>query len=134
MRLLFLLGMLFVSFPISCANTMTTHKESERSLNPLGAVVEFYQGPLNHLSAVKRSGCPMYPSCSQYCKESLQKHGFFVGWVMSCDRLMRCGRDETELSPRIMVDGELKYYDPVQANEILWNEDRRYPNLEMDMR
>lgn len=53
---------------------------------------------------------------------------------MTCDRLMRCGRDETELSPRIMVDGELKYYDPVQANEILWNEDRRYPNLEMDMR
>ena len=25
----------------------------------------------------------------------------------------------------IMVDGELKYYDPLQANEILWDEDEK---------
>lgn len=104
---------------------MTTNKESENSINPLRGVIDFYQGPLNHLSAVKQSECPMYPSCSEYSKESVEKHGFFVGWMMTCDRLMRCGRDETELSPRIMIDGELKYYDPVQANEILWDEDER---------
>lgn len=125
MRHLFLLGMILLSFGPSCAPTMTTNKEPENWLNPLSAVMDFYQGPLNHLSAVKHSECPMYPSCSEYGKESVEKHGFFVGWMMTCDRLMRCGRDETELSPRIMVDGELKYYDPLQANEILWDEDEK---------
>lgn len=121
MRVLFL-AVMCSSLPISCATSGVTDKEIPYPQNPLAAVIELYQGPLNHLSAVKSSGCPMYPSCSQYCKESVERHGFFVGWMMTCDRLMRCGRDEAALSPRVMVDGELKYYDPVQANEILWDD------------
>ena len=33
------------------------------------------------------------PSSSQYTREAIQKHGFLVGWVMGCDRLMRENRD-----------------------------------------
>ena len=47
--------------------------------------------------------CQMHPSCSAYSKEAFQTHGFFLGWIMTCDRLMRCGRDETHLSPVILT-------------------------------
>jgi putative component of membrane protein insertase Oxa1/YidC/SpoIIIJ protein YidD len=77
------------------------------------AFVRFYQGPLDHLSAVKQGECPMSPSCSEYSIQSLQKHGFLMGWIMSCDRLMRCGNDELRVSPEIMSNGKLKCYDPV---------------------
>ena len=46
--------------------------------------------------------------------------GFAKGWVMSMDRLMRCGRDETRIAPKIWVNGKLKYYDPIERND-LWH-------------
>jgi len=63
----------------------------------------------------------MYPSCSQYSLQSFEKHGFLIGWMMTCDRLVRCGRDETNLSQEIFVNGKLKFYDPVEKNDFWWN-------------
>lgn len=62
----------------------------------------------------------MYPSCSQYSIESFEKHGFFIGWMMTCDRLYRCGRDELRLSPRIIINEQKKTYDPVENNDFWW--------------
>ena len=45
-----------------------------------------------------------------------------MGWIMAMDRLMRCGRDETRLSPKIMIYGKLKYYDPVEKNDFWWRD------------
>jgi len=45
-----------------------------------------------------------------------------AGWVMSMDRLMRCGRDETKLSPEVFVDGKWKTYDPVGKNDFWWSD------------
>ena len=59
----------------------------------------------------------MYPSCSQYSKEAVARFGFVKGWVMSMDRLMRCGRDEVRLAPKIWVNGEWKIFDPVETND-----------------
>ncbi|RJR51766.1 MAG: membrane protein insertion efficiency factor YidD [Desulfobacteraceae bacterium] len=83
-------------------------------------MVEFYRGPLDHLSAVRSTECPMYPSDSEYGRQSLEKHGFPMGWIMTVDRLLRCGRDEVRLSPKIIVDGKVKSYDPVEANDFWW--------------
>ena len=107
---------------LSCATTEGTGSGSAHDFNPLLALVEFYRGPLNHLSAVKKGHCPMYPSCSEYCMQCLRKHGFLMGWIMSCDRLMRCGRDEMTLSPMIPINGDLKCYDPVENNDAWWSE------------
>ncbi|MCJ7539262.1 MAG: membrane protein insertion efficiency factor YidD [Desulfobacterales bacterium] len=85
-------------------------------------MIEFYRGPLNHLSAVRSGECPMYPSDSKYSLQSIQKHGMFVGWIMAMDRLMRCGRDETRLSPKIIINGKSKYYDPVEKNDFWWSD------------
>lgn len=59
----------------------------------------------------------MQPSCSAYSKEAFQAHGFFLGWIMTCDRLMRCGRDETRLSPGITTSEGRLTLDPLIAND-----------------
>jgi len=115
-----LLLLIIFSFFLSCASPGAVKKEPGDGFNPLQSIIRFYQGPLNHLSAVKRAECPMYPSCSNYSKQCFEKHGLFIGWMMTCDRLMRCGRDELRLSPWIFVDGKLKCYDPVNDNDFWW--------------
>lgn len=35
-----------------------------------------------------------YPSSSQYTKEAMRKYGFFKGYIMGCDRLMRENPEE----------------------------------------
>jgi hypothetical protein len=59
----------------------------------------------------------MYPSCSAYSRNSFAEEGFFWGFVMTCDRLMRCGRDETRLAPKVWVDGRELTVDPLEANQ-----------------
>ena len=113
---------LFFSLMASCAGTGALPNESSSGFNPLLAVVQFYRGPLNHLAAVKKGECPMNPSCSEYSIQCLKKHGFFIGWMMTCDRLMRCGRDELTLSPQIVISGKPKCHDPVENNDFWWFE------------
>ena len=119
----FILYLMIFSLLFSCASSREVTKESDTKFDPLYSIVKFYQGPLNHLSAVRRGECPMYPSCSEYSKESIKKHGMIIGWMMTCDRLMRCGRDETKISPIIIVSGKWKYYDPVERNDFWWNKE-----------
>ncbi len=121
MRRLMLLYAILFGFLFSCAHSEAVKTESENKFNPISDIVRFYRGPLNHFSAVRQSECPMYPSCSQYSLQSLHQHGLFMGWMMTCDRLMRCGRDELKLSPDTSADGKWKCYDPVENNDFWWN-------------
>ncbi|HKK90834.1 MAG TPA: membrane protein insertion efficiency factor YidD [Desulfobacteraceae bacterium] len=82
-----------------------------------GGVLYFYQ---KHLSPVDGDRCSMYPTCSGYAAETFKKHGFPVGWIMTCDRLLRCGRDEVKRSPVLTVKGRTRCYDPVAANDFWW--------------
>ena len=79
--------------------------------------ITFFQ---KYISPVDGDRCPMYPSCSSYSKQAFQTHGFFMGWIMTCDRLMRCGRDETRLSPEIMQNGRRLTYDSLSQNDFWW--------------
>lgn len=65
--------------------------------------------------------CEMIPSCSAYTAEVVDKHGWFMGWIMGCDRLIRCGGDETRFV-EIMVRGDNNryYHDSVEANDFWW--------------
>lgn len=72
------------------------------------------------ISGVDGNRCPMYPTCSRYAVEAIEKHGVLMGWVMTCDRLIRCGRDETRLSPPVWIKGAKHTYDPVDANDFWW--------------
>lgn len=88
--------------------------------DPLSMVVQIYRGPLNHLAAVRRGTTPMYPATSVYALESLQKHGPLIGSIMTCDRLLRAGRDETTRAPAIAIGSRIFSYDPVSANDFWW--------------
>ncbi len=87
--------------------------------DPFSVAVKWYRGPLGHLSAVRSGGCPMHPSCSTYARECLEKKGALRGIVMTFDRLIRCGRDETRLAPKVFEHGRVKVLDPVSEND-LW--------------
>jgi putative component of membrane protein insertase Oxa1/YidC/SpoIIIJ protein YidD len=51
----------------------------------------------------------------------MEKHGIFLGSMLACDRLMRCGRNELDFAPKIPVNGTWRYYDPVSANDFWWH-------------
>lgn len=87
-----------------------------RAENP---VIRFYR---TVISPADGSRCPMYPTCSTYARQVFEKHGPILGWIMTCDRLVRCGRDEARLSPHIAVESGKAVYDPVEANDFWWFE------------
>ena len=126
MTLKFSFCLTILGLSIACASPGTVTKNSRDGFNPLSSVIRIYTGPLDHLSAVRRSKFPMYPSCSMYSKQCIEKHGLFIGWVMTCHRLMRCGRDETKSSPLVFINGEWKYYDPVEKNDFWWFENSQH--------
>ncbi|MBU0995636.1 MAG: membrane protein insertion efficiency factor YidD [Proteobacteria bacterium] len=70
------------------------------------------------VSRVDGTRCPMRPTCSHYGFEAIRKHGFIRGWIMTCDRLLRCGRDELHLSSEVIIDGKKYCHDPVAQNEL----------------
>ncbi len=82
-------------------------------------IIRFYQ---DHLSGADGSRCPMSPSCSEYAAQALKKHDRVKAWIMVFDRVMRCGRSEITLSPKIWFNGEKKTHDPVSANDFWWFE------------
>jgi putative membrane protein insertion efficiency factor len=82
-------------------------------------VIAFYQ---RYISPVDGERCPMYPTCSAYAREAVERHGLFMGWIMACDRLVRCGRDETRISPTIVMKNSSMTLDPVSANDFWWYE------------
>lgn len=65
--------------------------------------------------------CPMYPSCSHYAAQAVERHGKILGWLLTADRLLRCGRDETRRVPKVMVNGNRRAYDPLEANTSWWS-------------
>ncbi|MCG8633947.1 MAG: membrane protein insertion efficiency factor YidD [Desulfobacterales bacterium] len=86
--------------------------------------IRFYQ---DHISAVDGARCPMTPSCSEYAARAIKKHGAVMGWIMACDRLVRCGRDEVSISPKIRINNRTYVSDPVSANDFWWFEKKEAP-------
>ena len=119
---------ILIVFLTSCSPQNTIIKQTGDRFDPLSFIVHLYRDELDHLSAVSASECPMYPSCSEYSLESVKKHGLLMGWIMTSDRLMRCGRDELHLSPSIRTNGALKCYDPVKNNDFWWSKENNNPN------
>ncbi|NOY69955.1 MAG: membrane protein insertion efficiency factor YidD [Deltaproteobacteria bacterium] len=108
--------MLFIFFAIPVlASGCAIYPEGFES--PGTAIIGLYTGPLDHLSVVSVGQCPMYPSCSHYARIAIKKHGSVIGWFMACDRLIRCGRDETDYALKVPVNGRWRYFDPVSAND-----------------
>ncbi len=100
------------------AQTENLEENREQHLDQ-NVIVQFYR---EHISNIDGDRCQMHPSCSQYTANVFSKHGFFIGWMMVSDRLMRCGRDEIDISPKIQKQGRIYTLDPVSANDSWWFE------------
>ena len=95
-----------------------TASQVEKSTFNLGQwLVSIYS---NHISAVDADRCPSRPSCSSYCEKAIKKHGFFIGWMMTVDRLIHEGSEETKVSPMVFSEGKWLIYDPVENNDFWW--------------
>lgn len=53
------------------------------------------------------------PSSSQYTLEAMKKYGFFRGYLMGCDRLMRENNDEWVYRHTLDGAGKTMKWDPV---------------------
>jgi putative component of membrane protein insertase Oxa1/YidC/SpoIIIJ protein YidD len=124
-RIVILAGMLLSATALAgCAHgvgLVTSDAGADASI--FNGLMAFYDGPLNHMVGVRRGSCPMYPSCSEYSRQAVAAHGAVVGWVMSMDRLLRCGRNELQIAPKALVHGNWKSYDPLAANDGWWAAD-----------
>lgn len=52
--------------------------------------INFYQ---KYISPLKRPSCiflPIYPSCSEYTKNAIEKHGPIKGIFLGSKRILRC--------------------------------------------
>lgn len=87
--------------------------QGHQSVSPLvqlaSFVIRFHQtvispadGPRSHFK----------PSSSQYMFDALHKHGFFAGFCMGCDRLLRENGSDW-VYRKTDVNGTLFNYDPV---------------------
>ncbi len=92
-------------------------KKSTSSFSVWAPPLKFFQ---KYISKADGDRCPMYPSCSHYAEQAFKRHGAFKGWVLTCDRLLRCGRDEVRLSPKVRSNGRPRTFDPVEANTRWW--------------
>ncbi len=83
--------------------------------------INFYQ---KHISPIDGDRCSSYPSCSQYSNIAIKKHGIFLGWIMASDRLIRCGRDTSTLSKKIVINSNVFVFDPVESNDFWWYDEK----------
>ena len=83
----------------------------------LAAPIRLFQ---KYLSAADGHRCPMTPSCSSYALQAMQRHGAVKGWIMTCDRLLRCGRDELRQQPSVMTPNGPRTPDSVGNNDFWW--------------
>lgn len=90
-----------------------------RNRETADSLLFFYRKAVSPLS---QDRCPMTPSCSTYAHECLSHYGFVRGFIMTADRLVRCGRDEVRLSPRVWTPAGPRTLDPVERND-LWGPD-----------
>lgn len=84
--------------------------------NPAVWFVSFFQ---NYISRVDGDRCPSLPSCSSYSINAFKKHGYFVGWLMTVDRLIHEG-NEGLVSPNVYYKGRFRILDPVDNNDYWW--------------
>lgn len=89
------------------------HPITTESLNPLKQGVLFFQ---RYISVVDSPRCPMYPTCSAYAIQALDKHGAILGSFITVDRLLHESTKSEQTHPLTGYE-RLRFYDPLSAND-----------------
>lgn len=112
----------FEEEPLQASSTENSQENSGFNLG--AAIVSVFR---DHISAVDGDRCPSVPTCSVYSVQAFKKHGFFKGWMMTVDRLIHEGKEETAVSPLIYSNGKWRIYDPVKNNDFWWYPPEKQP-------
>lgn len=72
-----------------------------------------------YISPVDGDRCHMYPTCSAFSREAVEKYGFFRGALLTADRLIH-ESNEQDRAPQIIIAGRLRFLDPVSNNDFWW--------------
>ncbi|MBI5787249.1 MAG: membrane protein insertion efficiency factor YidD [Candidatus Schekmanbacteria bacterium] len=72
------------------------------------------------ISPVDGPRCQLYPTCSQYGRQAIQKHGAFLGFILSAERLMRDNGGVPQYHSLVRRGNRLYYYDPLTDNDFWW--------------
>ncbi|MDD4737562.1 MAG: membrane protein insertion efficiency factor YidD [Kiritimatiellae bacterium] len=103
-------------------NDQNAQKNTGFSKKYGGLALNFYQ---NTLSVVVRSACPMEPSCSNYARDAVKKHGLGRGLLLIMDRLLR-ENSEGYYAPLVKTETRgYKYYDPVENSDFWWKKSKK---------
>ncbi len=85
----------------------------QKKLSPMGRVAEktilFHHNVLTHISGPRSH---FRPTSSQYMLEAIRKYGFFKGYVMGCDRLLRENADPWVYRTKLINDKLCKWDPP----------------------
>lgn len=111
---------LLLSFSAICAHAGEpgNNTSSADSRQPFwSSPLTFYQKVISRADGDRD---PMYPSCSHYAATVFKRYNPVTAWILTSDRLLRCGHDEVRTAPRIIVNGSARTYDPVEANTFWW--------------
>jgi len=120
-RIITILGLFIIAIAYSPGfgdETTIGPEIPEEDTGPMAFALKFFSKTVSRADGRR---CMMYPSCSHYSGQAFKKHGFIKGWVMTCDRLLRCGHDEIHISEQIIVGNQTYIFDPVQRNDFWWS-------------
>lgn len=77
------------------------------------AIILFHQ---KVLSPVDGPRSDFRPTSSRYMQLAMYRYGFFKGYIMGCDRLLR-ENDEKWVYRTVEIDGKTYKYDPARTNK-----------------
>jgi len=89
--------------------TMQTYYSD--SINPKVSAANDYIGFYQtYISGIRGQECPMYPSCSNFGLKTFNEKNFFTAFILTSDRLLRCGHDHKNYDLTLRTNG-FKYLD-----------------------
>lgn len=90
--------------------TVAAPPPSSLSVRMAEKIIRFHQ---TVLSPVDGPRSHFYPSSSEYMRLAMQKHGFFKGFALGCNRLLR-ENDAAWVYRKVETeDGRILKYDPI---------------------
>ena len=113
-----LLIMVIAFSPVFGDETASRPETPEEDTGPMAMALTFFRKTISRADGRR---CMMYPNCSHYSGQAFEKHGFVKGWVLTSDRLLRCGRDEKRLSEQIIINKHVYVFDPLEHNDFWWS-------------
>lgn len=116
--ILSLILLLATTLPVFGEEIMEQSENQSPDTGPMAYTLQFFRKTISRADGHR---CMMYPSCSHYSAQAFEKHGFIKGWIMTSDRLLRCGRDEKNISENIIIDEKTYVFDPLQRNDFWWS-------------